>query len=315
MMQRTDRHFRVFVRGLTRRTLLYTEMVTTGAILYGDRARHLDFSPVERPLALQLGGDDSAALAECARIAAGMGYDEVNLNVGCPSDRVQRGRIGACLMLEPERVARAVAAMRAAVDVPVTVKHRIGVDDVDRYEDLLRFVDLVAEAGADRFSVHARKAWLKGLSPRANRNVPPLRYADVYRLKAERQALHIELNGGVKTLDAVGEHLSRVDAVMVGRAAYDEPFMLAEADARVFGEAPVVLDRFDAVRAVYPYVERLCGEGGRLHWITRHLLNLFAGQRGARAWRRHLGTHSTEEGAGIEVLRDALGAVRRAQAS
>ena len=313
MMQRTDRHFRMFLRGLTRRTLLYTEMVTTGAILHGDRARHLGFSEAERPLALQLGGDDPGALAECARIAAGEGYDEVNLNVGCPSDRVQSGRFGACLMAEPEAVARAVEAMRAAVEVPVTVKHRIGIDDLDRYEDMRRFVDVVAEAGADRFSVHARKAWLKGLSPKQNRTVPPLRYEDVYRLKAERPELVVELNGGVTTLEAVGEHLRSVDAVMVGRAAYDDPMMLAEADARVFGEAAVAVDRFGAVEAVLPYVERVLAEGGRLHWVSRHLLGVFAGQRGTGVWKRQIGGRATQPGAGTEVLVEALAAVRAAR--
>ena len=315
MMQRTDRHFRVFLRGLTRRALLYTEMVTTGAILHGDRDRHLRFSEVERPLALQLGGDDPTALAECARIAAGYGYDEVNLNVGCPSDRVQSGRFGACLMARPDDVARAVEAMRAAVGLPVTVKHRVGIDDLDRYEDMLRFVDVVAGAGADRFSVHARKAWLSGLSPKQNRSVPPLRYEDVYRLKAERPALHVELNGGVTTLDAVEAHLGRVDAVMVGRAAYDDPVMLADADRRIFGAEAGRPDRVGAVEALYPYVEALVAEGGRLHWVTRHLLSLFAGQRGTRAWKRHLSEHGVAPEAGVEVLRAALERVREAQST
>ncbi len=315
MMQRTDRHFRVFLRGLTRRTLLYTEMVTTGAILFGDRERHLRFSEIEHPLSLQLGGDDPAALSECARIAAGYGYDEVNLNVGCPSDRVQSGRFGACLMAHPDEVARAVEAMREAVALPVTVKHRIGIDDLDRYEDMLHFVDVVANAGADRFSVHARKAWLSGLSPKQNRNVPPLRHQDVYRLKRERPALQIELNGGVTSLDAVEAHLAQVDAVMVGRAAYDDPMMLVDADRRVFGEDERHVDRVQAVEALYPYVERLVAEGGRLHWVARHLLGLFASQRGTRAWKRHLSEQGVGEHAGVEVLRDALEKVRGARSA
>ncbi len=315
MMQRTDRHFRVFLRGLTTRTLLYTEMVTTGAILHGDRGRHLEFSELERPLALQLGGDDPTALAECARIAQGTGYDEVNLNVGCPSDRVQSGRFGASLMARPDDVARAVEAMRNAVTLPVTVKHRIGIDDLDRYEDMLNFVDVVAAAGADRFSIHARKAWLQGLSPKQNRTVPPLRYDDVYRLKAERPTLVVELNGGVTSLDEVTSHLPRVDAVMVGRAAYDAPFMLADADERIFGEAPRPVDRFAAIEAILPYVERLVAGGGRLHWVTRHLVNLFAGRRGTGVWKRHLGGRATLPGAGAEVLTTALEAVRAVQAT
>ncbi|MCA9545322.1 MAG: tRNA dihydrouridine(20/20a) synthase DusA, partial [Myxococcales bacterium] len=219
MMQRTDRHHRAFMRLITRTTLLYTEMVTTGAILHGDRARHLDFFECEHPVALQLGGDDPKALAEAARIAWDWGYDEVNLNVGCPSDRVQSGAFGAVLMKTPERVAEAVAAMRAAVPLPVTVKHRIGVDDLDRYEDMLHFVDVVRQAGADRFSVHARKAWLQGLSPKENRDIPPLRYAEVWRLKVERPDEVIEINGGITTLGQAVEHLAHVDAVMIGRAA------------------------------------------------------------------------------------------------
>ncbi len=310
MMERTDRHFRAFVRHITRRTLLYTEMVTTGAILHGDRARHLDYSEVEHPIALQLGGDDPLALAECARIAAGWGYDEVNLNVGCPSDRVQSGRFGASLMLRPEVVARAVEAMRAAVDLPVTVKHRIGVDEVDRYEDMLGFVDVVAEAGADRFTIHARKAWLQGLSPKENREVPPLRYDDVHRLKTERPALVVEINGGVTTLDQAETQLRAVDAVMVGRGAYDDPFMLAEADARLFAEPPTALDRFAVVEDFLPYVEAHLAAGGRLGHVTRHLLNLFPGTPGARAWRRAIGEAGTRPGAGPEVVLAALEALR-----
>ena len=232
MMDRTDRHFRFFLRRITRHTLLYTEMVTTGAVIHGDRERLLGFDLREKPVALQLGGDDPRALAECARIGEGFGYDEINLNVGCPSDRVQKGRIGACLMAEPERVADGVEAMRAAVSIPVTVKHRIGIDHLDRYEDMARFVTTVAAAGSDRFTVHARIAWLQGLSPKENRDIPPLRYDDVYRLKREHPDLSIEINGGVRSLDGVEEHLREVDAVMIGRAACDDPYLFAEADRR-----------------------------------------------------------------------------------
>ncbi len=236
MMDRTDRHFRYFMRQITRRTLLYTEMVTMNAILHGDRESLLGYSEEEHPIALQLGGDDPGKLAECAKIAEDWGYDEVNLNVGCPSDRVQKGRFGACLMAYPDVVARSVEAMREACGLAVTVKHRIGVDDLDQYEDMKRFVETVARAGCDRFSVHARKAWLQGLSPKENREVPPLRYEDVYRLKDEFRDLKIEINGGIKTLAETKTHLERVDAVMIGRAAYDNPYVFAEVDREIFGD-------------------------------------------------------------------------------
>ena len=287
MMDRTDRHFRRVMREITRRTLLYTEMVTTGAILHGDAQRFLAYDPVEHPLALQLGGDDPAALTLCTQLAEDLGYDEVNLNVGCPSDRVQKGRFGAVLMKTPDRVAECVAAMRAAVGIPITVKHRIGVDDLDRYEDMAHFVEVVAEAGAARFTVHARKAWLQGLSPKQNRNIPPLRYTDVYRLKADFPQLQIEINGGIKTLDQAEEHLHHVDAVMIGRAAVDDPWLFAEADRRIYGEehSPT---RQAVIEAVIPYIESVVAEGGKVHYVTRHLLQLFRGCPGARAWRRAL---------------------------
>lgn len=307
MMARTDRHLRYFLRQLSRRTLLYTEMVTTGAVIHGDRARLLGFSPEEGPLALQLGGSEPRELAACAKVAEDWGYDEVNLNVGCPSDRVQSGRFGACLMAEPERVAECVAAMRAVVRVPVTVKHRVGIDGLERYEDMLRFVDVVSSAGADRFTAHARIAILAGLSPKENRVVPPLRYEDVYRLKRERPALHVEINGGIRTMAAAREHLERVDAAMIGRAAYEDPYVFARADQEVFGEADVpVLSRREAVLAMLPYVARETARGVRLHHITRHLLPLFAGTPGGKAWRRRL---STGEDGGPEVLLDALRAI------
>lgn len=309
MMGWTDRHCRVLLRQITRRTLLYSEMVTTGALLFGDRARHLDFSPVEKPLALQLGGDDPQALAACARLAEAWGYDEVNLNVGCPSERVQRGRFGACLMAEPERVAACVAAMRDATALPVTVKHRLGIDDLDRYEDLARFVRIVAEAGCDRFIVHARKAWLQGLSPKENRTVPPLRYGEVYRLKAEFPQLTIELNGGIDTLEAAERQLALVDGVMIGRAAYQAPYCLALADQRFYGSREPAPTRREVVLRMLPYIEVMVAQGVALGRITRHMLGLFAGQPGARAWKRHLSEHAHRPGAGVEVVLDALAGV------
>lgn len=284
-------------------------MVTTPAILRGDRARHLDFDAAEHPIALQLGGDDPADLAECARMAADWGYDEVNINVGCPSDRVQSGCFGASLMKRPEVVARAVEAMRAAVDLPVTVKHRIGVDELDRYEDMLHFVDVVAQAGADRFSVHARKAWLQGLSPKENRTVPPLRYEDVYRLKRDRPDLVVEINGGVVDLAATEAHLAQVDAVMVGRAAYDTPFEFAQVDSRVFGAEDPGLSRADVVEAMLPYMERHVASGRRIHQVSRHLIGLFNGEPGARQWRRHLSTYAPRPDASVAVVTDALALV------
>jgi tRNA-dihydrouridine synthase A len=310
MMERTDRHFRFLMRRISRHTLLYTEMVTTHAILFGKRDVLLAFHPEEHPLALQLGGDDPAQLAECAKIAEDLGYDEVNLNCGCPSDRVQSGSFGACLMARPERVADAVAAMRARVAIPVTVKHRIGIDDLDRYEDMLRFVDVVAAAGCDRFSVHARKAWLKGLSPKENRSIPPLRYPEVHRLKRERPHLVVELNGGILELDAAARELEHVDAVMIGRAAYDTPMIFAEADRRFFDPGASVPTVEAVVEGMYGYVERELLAGRRLHAVSRHMLGLFAGQPGTRAFKRHIATHAPREGAGVEVLRDALSAAR-----
>jgi tRNA-dihydrouridine synthase A len=306
MMDRTDRHFRYFMRQITRRTLLYTEMVTTGAILHGDRTRLLGFTPAEKPLALQVGGDDPKALALCAQIAEDMGYDEINLNVGCPSDRVQNGNFGACLMAQPERVADGVAAMRGAVQIPVTVKHRIGIDNRDAYEDMVEFVRIVAAAGCDRFSVHARKAWLQGLSPKENRDIPPLRYEDVYRLKQEFPHLAIEINGGVQTLEQVHIHLRFVDAVMIGRAAYDNPYLFATVDQAIYEEDKRPLTRQEIAEAMLPYIERWVDRGGKLHAITRHMLQLFAGEPGTRAWKRYLTEQSSILGAGVEVIQAAL---------
>jgi tRNA-dihydrouridine synthase A len=314
MMDRTDRHFRYFMRQITRRTLLYTEMVTSAAIMHGDRHRLLGFSPAEKPLALQVGGDDPKVLALCAQIAADMGYDEINLNVGCPSDRVQSGNFGACLMAQPERVAECVAAMGQAVSIPVTVKHRIGIDDRDAYEDMVQFVETVAAAGCDRFSVHARKAWLQGLSPKENRDVPPLRYAEVYRLKQDFPHLVIEINGGIQTLAQAQDHLRHVDAVMIGRAAYDNPFLFAMADRMVYGEEAEALTPEAIVDAMLSYISQWTERGLKLHKVTRHMLQLFAGQPGSRQWKRYLTERSSENGAGVEVVQAALSQVQEVQA-
>jgi tRNA-dihydrouridine synthase A len=306
MMDRTDRHYRWFARGITRRTLLYTEMVTTGAVLHGCRDTLLGFAPEERPLALQLGGDDPADLARCARIAEEWGYDEIDLNVGCPSDRVQRGRFGACLMLEPDRVAACVAAMREATGLPVTVKHRTGVDERDGFADLLRFVDTVASAGADRFVVHARKAWLSGLSPKENRTVPPLLHDRVWRLKRERPHLRVEINGGIATVEDARAHLGQVDGVMIGRAAYERPYVLATADRELFGDAAAAPSRREMVERMLGYVEIQRRGDVHLGKITRHMLGLFAEQPGARRWRRVLSEEAYRPGAGPEVIERAL---------
>jgi len=314
MMDCTDRHFRGLMRQVSRHVLLYTEMVTQHAVIHGDREHLLGFSPDEHPLALQLGGDDPVMLAECARIAEGMGYDEVNLNVGCPSDRVASGNFGACLMARPQRVADCVAAMRAAVALPVTVKHRIGIDDQDSYEEMLAFVDTVAAAGCDRFSVHARKAVLGGLSPKENRTIPPLRYPEVHRIKHERPSLIIEINGGIRDLEAASEHLQRVDAVMIGRAAYDDPYLFAAVDARFFADPTPVADRFEIALRYGEYVARWLALHPRLKLsgLARHVLGLFSGQPGAREFRRILTTPA--EGRADEVMARALAAVLRALA-
>ena len=304
MMDWTDTHCRVLHRSLTRRALLYTEMVTADAILNGDRRRLLGFEACEHPVALQLGGSEPRALAEAARIAEDFGYDEINLNVGCPSDRVQSGRFGACLMKEPELVADCMAAMRQAVALPVTVKCRIGVDDQDPEAALRGLIACCADAGVTCFAVHARKAWLKGLSPKENREVPPLDYDLVYRIKRENPGLTIIINGGIQTLDEGERHLAHVDGVMLGRAAYQNPAMLAEIDSRFFGDAPRSLDA--ALMEFCLYVERKLKDGVKLSSMTRHMLGLFHGQPGARAFRRHLSEHAVRDGAGIEVLREAL---------
>ena len=306
MMDWTDRHYRVLARQLTRRALLYTEMLTAPAILHGDRERLLGFDACEHPVALQIGGEDPAELAAAARIGAEFGYDEINLNVGCPSDRVQHGRFGACLMAEPERVAAGVAAMRDAVGVPVTVKHRIGIDDLDRYEDMERFVAVVAAAGADAFTVHARKAWLQGLSPRENRTVPPLRHHEVHRLKRSFPELVVETNGGILDLAGAEAHLDHVDGVMIGRAAYEDVWMLAAVDARLYREPGSVPTRRAAVEGMLPYLEALAQRGEPVRRVTRHMVNLFRAVPGARAWRRHLSENAHRPGAGPDVVTAAL---------
>ena len=308
MMDWTDRHCRMLHRQLTSRAMLYTEMLTTGALLHGDRARLLAFDPEEQPVALQLGGSEPADLAAAARIGEAEGYREINLNVGCPSDRVQSGRFGACLMREPELVAEAMAAMIAAVKVPVTVKCRIGVDDQDPEQSLFTLVDLCARAGVRQFVVHARKAWLKGLSPKENRDLPPLDYPLVWRLKRERPDLTIVINGGVARLEEAEAHLAHVDGVMLGRAAYHTPGLLGAVDARIFGACGLV-EAAEAVARYRPYVARELAKGTHLAAMTRHMLGLFHGAPGARTWRRILTVESVKPGAGLEVVDAALAAV------
>ena len=309
MMDWTDRHDRFFLRLITRRARLYTEMITTGALIHGDRKRFLRFDPAEHPVALQLGGSDADALARCAEWGARAGYDEINLNCGCPSDRVQEAQFGACLMLDPQRVADGVSAMRAAVDIPVTVKCRIGVDHSADYDFLSQFVEMVAVEGCGTFIVHARKAWLSGLSPKENREIPPLRYETVYRLKQDFPSLRIVINGGIRTLEACDEHLRHVDGVMLGREAYENPWLLADADPRLFGDKPAHGDRASTLRRMLPYIERELAEGTPLAHITRHLLGLYRGQPGGRAFRRVISEQAHHPGAGAEVIEAALAAL------
>ncbi|MGH6926310.1 MAG: tRNA dihydrouridine(20/20a) synthase DusA [Propylenella sp.] len=308
MMDWTDRHCRFFHRGLTRRALLYTEMVTAEAVIRGDRERLIGFSPEEHPVALQLGGAEPSRLAEAARIGEDFGYDEINLNIGCPSDRVQSGTFGACLMREPELVGACIADMKDAVTVPVTVKCRIGVDEQDPEGALDRLADAVIAAGVDAIWVHARKAWLSGLSPKENRDVPPLDYPRVYRLKARLPKTFVGINGGVPNLDAVRAHLETVDGVMLGRAAYQNPAMLAEVD-RLLGSGEPPADLIAAVERMIPYAAAHCAAGGKLAAVTRHMLGLFHGRSGARQWRRILTVEGARPGAGPEVIRRALAAV------
>jgi tRNA-dihydrouridine synthase A len=309
MMDWTDRHCRYFHRRLTRRAVLYTEMVVTDAVLHGDRERLLGFSPEEHPVALQLGGSEPGKLAAAATIAADLGYDEINLNVGCPSDRVQSGTFGACLMRSPGLVGDCVAAMKAAVAVPVTVKCRLGVDEQDPEAALDALADAVIAAGVDGIWVHARKAWLAGLSPKQNRDVPPLDYDRVYRLKRRLSGAFVGINGGIGSLDEAADHLRVVDGVMLGRAAYQNPAILAEIDRRFYGDAGPVVEPREAVETMLPYIERAVASGTRLTQITRHMLGLFHGAPGARQWRRILSVEATRPGAGSEVVRAALAAI------
>jgi tRNA-dihydrouridine synthase A len=313
MMDWTDRRCRAFHRSLTRRALLYTEMVTAQAVAHGDVAHLLGFDPAEQPVALQLGGSDPGLLADAARLGGAMGYSEINLNVGCPSDRVQSGRFGACLMREPQLVAKCVAAMGAATAAPVTVKCRIGVDDQEPETALFDLVDACAAAGVSTFVVHARKAWLKGLSPKENRDIPPLDYPLVHRLKRERPGLTIVINGGIGSLDEAQAHLQHVDGVMLGRAAYHEPALLGAVDRRIFGEPVEDTDPFEALARYRPYVAAQLAEGVTLNAMTRHMLGLFHGWPGARAWRRTLTVDAAAPGAGLEVLDRAVEAVLSAQ--
>lgn len=310
MMDRTDRHYRYLMRQITKQTLLYTEMVTTPAIIHGDRDKLLSFSAEEKPLVLQLGGDNPSQLAQCAKIALDYGYDGVNLNVGCPSSRVQNGNFGACLMAQPQLVAEAVMAMQEAVSIPVTVKHRIGIDDRDRYEDLREFVKIVSDAGCRNFTIHARKAWLQGLSPKENRDIPPLRYEDVYRLKQEFPHLFIEINGGINTLEQTGNFLDRVDGVMIGRAAYDNPYLFATVDRDIYGVTNTIPTRHQIVEAMLPYIDYWLGKGVKLNSITRHMLQLFAGQSGTKRWKRYLSENVHLADADSFTVSEALSKVK-----
>ncbi len=314
MMDWTDRHCRYFHRLLSRRARLYTEMLTTGAVIHGDRARLMAFDPFEQPVAMQLGGAEPAALAKAANIVEKFGYAEVNLNVGCPSDRVQNGAFGACLMREPARVGGCVKAMKDAVAIPVTVKCRIGVDDQDPEKALFALAEACVESGVDALFVHARKAWLKGLSPKENRDVPPLDYPLAHRLKRALPDVPIAINGGLTQIAQMQEQLQFVDGVMIGRAAYHDPALLLEVDPQLFGESAPAANLFDAVDAFLPYVERELAKGERLSAMTRHLLGLFAGMPGARSFRRRLALEAVKPGAGVETLLDAVGEVRAALA-
>ena len=309
MLDWTDRHCRYFLRLLSTQTLLYTEMVTTGAIIFG-KGDYLAFHKKEHPVALQLGGSDPDHMARCAALAQERGYDEVNINVGCPSDRVQNGAFGACLMATPDVVANCVTAMQKEVDIPVTVKSRIGIDDMCEYEDLTRFIEVVKEGGCDTFVVHARKAWLQGLSPKQNREIPPLMYDRVYRLKQQFPELHISINGGIKTLDEAQQHLQHVDGVMIGREVYANPFMLAEADSIIFGQTVVTPDREQVIEAMAEYIDQHIAQGGRAWHVMRHMLGLFQGQPGARVWRRYLSQHGPKPESSGATLWAALNELR-----
>lgn len=310
MLDWTDKHCRYFLRLISKQALLYTEMITTGAILHGKRDRYLKFDPFEHPVALQLGGSHPEELAECARIGQEYGYNEINLNVGCPSDRVQSGRFGACLMAEPQLVADCVAAMKAVVKVPVTVKSRIGIDEQDSYEALVKFVTAIEQAGCDHLIVHARKAWLHGLSPKENREIPPLKYDVVYQLKQDFPQLPIIINGGITDLEQAEQHLKYVDGVMLGRAAYHNPYILADVDQRFFNQTLAIPSREDIIAQLVPYIESQAKSGVQVKHITRHILGLFQGVAGGKRWRRYLSEHAHLIHADASILSGALTYVR-----
>lgn len=309
MLDWTDRDFRYFLRLISKHCVLYTEMVTTGALIHGNRDRFLGHDVSEYPLALQLGGSDPDALAKCALLGQQAGYSEINLNVGCPSDRVQSGSFGACLMVEPKLVAEGVVAMVSEVDIPVTVKTRLGIDDYDSYEFLTDFISQVADAGCEIFILHARKAWLQGLSPKENRDIPPLDYQRVYQIKKDFPQLHIDINGGIQTIEQAQQQLAHVDGVMMGRAIYHDPYLLVQADRVLFDDQYAVSSRHEIIQTMLPYIEQRLSQGRPIKSITRHLLGIFQGQSGARAWRRHLSENAHLKGAGIEVIADALALV------
>ena len=306
MLDWTDRHERYFLRLISRYALLYTEMITTGALIYGDRQRFLKFSDVEHPVAMQLGGSNPVDMASCAKMAEDHGYDEININVGCPSNRVQSGMFGACLMAEPELVAECISAMQAVVNIPVTVKHRIGVDEDESIEQLFHFVETVASAGCKTFIVHARKAWLKGLSPKENRDIPPLRYDVVHQLKQSKPDLEIILNGGICDLDTAETQLKYVDGVMMGREVYHNPYILADVDQRFYNSSEKILSRFEIIELLFPYIQQEISKGTRLHSISRHILGLFNGCPGAKKWRRYISENAPRADADENVIKQAL---------
>ncbi len=306
MMDYTDRHFRYFLRQITKKTLLYTEMITTQAIIHGDRHKLLDFSAEEKPLILQLGGDNPQKLAQCAKIGEDWGYDGINLNVGCPSNRVQNGNFGACLMAKPDAVAKALESMQEAVNIPVSIKHRIGIDNQDSYEDMLNFVKIVNKSGCKNFTIHARKAWLNGLSPKDNRTIPPLHYDYIHRLKQELPSLNIEINGGITTLIQIEEQLNLVDAVMIGRAAYDNPYLFAHVDQKFWGEIYPSKNRHQIIESMFDYIDFWVSKGVKLHSISRHLLQIFAGQTGTKAWKRFISENVNQNNADSQIIKNAL---------
>lgn len=306
MLDWTDRHERYFLRLISRHALLYTEMITTGAIIHGERSRFLEFNEEEHPVAIQLGGSNPADLAECAKMAEQQGYDEINLNVGCPSDRVKSGMFGACLMAKPQLVAECIHGMQSVVEIPVTVKHRIGIDENDSVEELFEFVDVVAKSGCKTFIVHARKAWLNGLSPKENRDIPPLRYDVVYQLKQSMPELEIIINGGINDLQTAQQQLQHVDGVMMGREVYHNPYILAEVDQLMYGATNPILSREEIFHAFLPYVEAELAKGTRLHAMSRHILGLFNGLPGARKWRRYVSENAPRADAGIDVLKQGF---------